>query len=552
MLLLPCSRRWRVESMLPKREHATATNRECYYLWANRVLLYEVAPSVLFWIKKLVSVKVRSRFILRPMFAHALHLVGFRMLVATSAIVLSMSMAAHAYVLGERWTTTASGSAGVAGDPATITWSLARNGTMIPEEGGSNLISFLDGIFNVTSGGTNYTTRPWFSLFESSFNRWSQLSGLTFTYEPNDGSAALVFSLGVLGGRGDIRIGGQNIDGPGNILAYAYPPDVGDIVIDTTESSFYSASANNYLPLRNTLMHEIGHALGLDHVESSSADLLMEPIMSMEFDGPQLDDIRGIQSFYGDPIEKTNNGVGNNVAANAFHLGSLSVGGSLTIGSHAVGGQGVVPTETDFVSIANANDLDFYSFTLSAPALLDATLTPLGGIFMHGAEGGTQSLTNATAENNLALALYASDGTTLLGSADLAPIGQVESLSGLELLNPGQYIVRVSGTENAVQLYQLQILASELTPSMVGDHNADGAVDAGDYVLWRKHAGQPGSGGMDARDYLVWRANFGSVQGSGGGNGSHVPEPGGAAILALIFTGGVATGRVRRRPYSHG
>jgi hypothetical protein len=42
-----------------------------------------------------------------------------------------------------------------------------------------------------------------------------------------------------------------------------------------------------------------------------------------------------------------------------------------------------------------------------------------------------------------------------------------------------------------------------------GDYNADGSVDAADYVLWRKNNinGQPG--------YDAWRANFGSTGGSG-------------------------------------
>ena len=54
---------------------------------------------------------------------------------------------------------------------------------------------------------------------------------------------------------------------------------------------------------------------------------------------------------------------------------------------------------------------------------------------------------------------------------------------------------------------------------LAGDYNGDGAVDAADYVIWRKTIGQQaspfsgadgdGDGTIGAGDYNVWRANFG-------------------------------------------
>ena len=110
---------------------------------------------------------------------------------------------------------------------------------------------------------------------------------------------------GVLGMRGDVRIGGAFIDGASGTLAYTWLPNSGDVVIDTGETNFYSNSANNYRQLRNTIMHELGHAFGLLHIESSTDVLLMEPFISTSIDGPQLDDIRGIQGFYGDVLERS-------------------------------------------------------------------------------------------------------------------------------------------------------------------------------------------------------------------------------------------------------
>jgi hypothetical protein len=247
---------------------------------------------------------------------------------ATIVVAMNASQA-MAYVPGDRWTSTASGSAGITGDPVTLTWSLLRDGISIPDEGASNLISFLDGMFNVTSGGTSFEARPWFGLFQQSFDRWEQLSGINFVYEPSDDTVPIAVSEGVLGLRGDIRIGGQNIDAIGGTLAYAFMPNNGDIVIDTSETAFFGNSNNNYRAFRNTLMHEIGHAFGLDHVVSASDSLLMEPTIGMGFGGPQLDDIRGVQAFYGDPLEETNAGQGNDSAALAHSLGTLADGGAL-------------------------------------------------------------------------------------------------------------------------------------------------------------------------------------------------------------------------------
>ena len=51
-------------------------------------------------------------------------------------------------------------------------------------------------------------------------------------------------------------------------------------------------------------------------------------------------------------------------------------------------------------------------------------------------------------------------------------------------------------------------LAAE--PTLPGDFNHDGTVDAADYIVWRKTDGTPAG-------YNTWRANFGQPAGSGSG-----------------------------------
>jgi hypothetical protein len=97
----------------------------------------------------------------------------------------------------------------------------------------------------------------------------------------------------------------------------------------------------------------------------------------------------------------------------------------------------------------------------------------------------------------------------------------------------------------------MQIIAAP--PGVPGDYNRSGIVDAADYVLWRKHAGQvfqlnnevsnvtPGR--VTAEDYAAWRARFGGNapgQASAATFGA-VPEP---SILSLLAAGlfGAASG----------
>jgi hypothetical protein len=61
-----------------------------------------------------------------------------------------------------------------------------------------------------------------------------------------------------------------------------------------------------------------------------------------------------------------------------------------------------------------------------------------------------------------------------------------------------------------------------------GDHNADGKVDAADYVAWRK---LPGTFGGDPGGYNEWRENFGEPA---PGGSQQVPEPGCYALIVSI------------------
>ncbi len=385
---------------------------------------------------------------------------------------------------GNGWTNTSSGTSGL-GAPATLTWSIVPNGTILSSNhikptgssGGvntpSNLISFLDGVHHsgASPGGADLTQRTWWGLMNSAFQRWDAVSGVTFNYESQDDGLPLSSASGALGTRGDHRISGHSLDGQTSptILAFNFFPNNADMVIDTDEINRWSNATNNYRLFRNMLMHEIGHGLGLNHVESFDVNpnqakfqfgtFLMEPILASGFDGPQFDDILGIHRLYGDHYEE---GTGNDTYLQATTLSPnpILAGQTLSVGTDA-NDLAIAATDIDFVSIDSHTDLDFFRFSISSPQTIDILLTPLGPTYDEGGQGsgnaGTQQPYDASAKSNLTLALYDTNGTSLLEFSNNPVLGASESITNHQLLNAGDYYVRVGGQHNAAQFYQLDI-----------------------------------------------------------------------------------------------
>lgn len=465
-------------------------------------------------------------------------------LIFSAMAIAGLATPALAFIHRQRWEETASGNTGSQGNVATLTWSIVPDGTPIAGVGTSGLRQFLDGTFGIGDGSADLTQRPWFPILESSLGRWGELSGLTFQFEPDDDGAMHSDLHGQLGVRGDIRFAGASLDGFNNTLALSSYPNNGDILLDTDDVPLFSNPASNYLRFRNVLMHELGHSLGFEHVDSNNAAFLMESSLNLSFDGPQLDEIRAVHWYYGDANEKSNGGLGNGTYELATDLGLITIGGSTAVGADAGPDLVVAATDTDFVSIHNGQDADYYSIRVAQPSLLNAVLTPRGGIYNQGSQGGQQSPIDANSRSDLAFAIFDSDGTTLLRHVNRDGAGTTESLSELLLPSAGTYYIRVTGASSQVQLYQLDLSVTSTALTIAGDYNRDGAVDAGDFTVWRDSLGQTGAnliadGNGDEvvnhLDYGIWKANFG-LAGSGGSAlaAQSIPEPSIGALLGAF------------------
>jgi serralysin len=462
---------------------------------------------------------------------------------------------AEAFLANGHWDSTAmDGMTGPVGTPITLTWSIVPDGTPIPGYNASNLVSSFDSLFGV-SGGSDLTTRTWFSLIQQSFDRWESLGGITFVYQPADDGATLGNAAGDLTKRGDVRIGGTYIDGGGGTYGQTGYVPYADITLDTGDSLHWTIASLSHRSFRDTVMHEIGHSFGLGHTDSNSAAFLMEPFFSSGYDGPQLDDIRGIQNQYGDVYEKAFDGAGNGTIDTATDLGPIAAGASVTLGADAATGTVVLSGETDFVSIANHNDYDFFSFTTTSPSALDLVLTPVGASYNERFDTGPYTTVVSSAISDLTLQLYGMDGgePDLLAQSNVNPAGQAESILGFELPATGEYYVRVSGNADTVQMYEISVGVEALIIALPGDYNQNGVIDAADYSVWRDTLASGGTslpndatpGTVDQDDFLYWRDHFGDS--SGGGSGAlasaPVPEPGSLGLLAAGSLGCLVLGR---------
>lgn len=391
----------------------------------------------------------------------------------------------------DRWTHTATDGGGlVRAQPLTLTWSIVPDTTPIPGFNGetaanSNLIAALNAVYGAGSDGKGQGT--WRDHFQTVFDRWSELSGITYVYEANDDGAAFSNSVtwngsefvstvpGQLGVRGDVRIGGHDIDGGGaGVLAYNFYPVIGDMVIDTSDIAGGQVLANPVL-LRNTLSHEHGHGLGFGHVCPTNATKLMEPFVSGAFEGPQLDDILAVHRGYGDPRE-----------ANGSFPGT---------------GLGVVSsTSLNDVSLDGQTDVDVFSFTANPNSTLNVTATPTGTTYnvVNANSNGscpTDSPFDSLNLRDLIVEVLDTNGSTVLTTVNATGVGSAEMLASFLLSGGGTYGIRVSSAVAAVVVPQRYTLSLSLSAGPAAeDLNADGKVDSLDLgILMSQWGGGAGS-----------------------------------------------------------
>jgi hypothetical protein len=177
---------------------------------------------------------------------------------------------------GNKWGSSPAGSSG-----GTVTYSFMGNGISFAAENGGNSV----GLGSLPGFQACFVTE-----IQNAFAAWQAVANIRFV-QVNDNGAAFNAS----GASGDIRIGAHYFDGPSGTLAHAYypPPNgnsaAGDIHFDSSENWTCNSSG---MDIGIVALHEIGHALGLAH-ENTSTVTVMDPYYNTSLASLQADDING-------------------------------------------------------------------------------------------------------------------------------------------------------------------------------------------------------------------------------------------------------------------
>lgn len=328
------------------------------------------------------------------------------------------------------------------GEPVHLTWSVVPDGLFIPNgvgegNGQSNFRSQLANMFGSYENGLE--------IIRQVFEDWAEQTGNEYTEVSDDGATwGAGGPLHGGSGRGDIRLAMKNFSNQFfGVLAYNYFPDNGDMVMNSDHVGDFDETFGNFRVIRNTMMHEHGHGVGLAHVCPANGTKLMEPALNTNFDGLRHDDLRGGQRGYGDSLEN------NDSAGDATDLGSVSNG---------------FYSFTD-ISIDDNADFDWFAFTVGPNKQIDVSAIPQGFTYpdydqnqFTGQCNTSGPIVNSKEIHDLRIEIKNSSNQTIFES-DNSGLGDAEIMNDFVLPGAGQYYIRILGTftENDIQIYDLGI-----------------------------------------------------------------------------------------------
>jgi hypothetical protein len=201
-----------------------------------------------------------------------------------------------------------------------------------------------------------------------------------------------------------------------------------------------------------------------------------------------------------------------------------------------------------------------YSLTISGPLVADqyeandsfaaaSDLGTLGGfvatnLSIHAADNDDYfrftAAANGTAQVDLSFLHALGDVDVRVFDAAQTEIGNSTGVDDTEnvtfsVTQGATYYVRVYGFADATNPEYSLTISAPVPTLLAGDYNGDGAVDAGDYIVWRRTLGTTGvpafsgadgdgDGTVDQDDFDVWRTNFGRTLGAGSANAGVMPE----------------------------
>ena len=316
---------------------------------------------------------------------------------------------------------------------------------------------------------------------------------------------------------------------------------------------FRDDNPNDFELDAETATHEIGHLLGLRHVDPTGAIGVMDYDRSPGDTEVFTDDVLNIKEppqERGTVFPDTHNPI--------YHLYRYVDGWS----HEDLIAQGIMPGTWDLPGEVAAPLNVNFSFSSSGEGDPDATLFDVLVLRTLGdpddadvLEEFGQITLSELAERTFRVTDMEGIGLVAKSAADgeydiaLAPGDPFESEALILYPGLGQldgFLQMASMVPAGFETLAEILLSVNIVSDLLGDYNADGSVDAADYVIWRKN-----DGSQDGYD--TWRSHFGDTLAGGTASigdspsANAIPEPGTLVLMTFCLFGVLNLRRTKPR-----
>lgn len=304
-------------------------------------------------------------------------------------------------------------------------WPNSQLVTISFEPDGTNLGGVNSDLFSNFNSNPNLAGR-WQAEILRAAQVWSEVTNLNFALVADSGAASGSGSYQQGDPTfGDIRIGGFDFGNPSLARAYM-PPSANNFSVagDIAFNTGIAYGIGTGYDLFTVAVHEIGHALGLDHPSSGSSSVMWSSYNGIKT-ALTTDDVAGMRSIYSGGSARAADCYDSNNANSTFSS-AVDISGKI--------GKASASAVVTGLDISTKTDVDFYK--VKAPRWTPDTIT----VYVQ-----------ATGLSLLApkLTVYAADQTTVLGTVAATQSGETVSFAVSGMTNNEVFYIKAEGANTS-------------------------------------------------------------------------------------------------------